>query len=236
MKLAPVVPPGGEWQLPTGLSAHFCFANVAWTNPGYRGFYRGKDNLVVDCPIYEGLEPLEPAKLLDLGLDIRPEFLIIPDARHSLIDTLKLFDKYRSLLVLPGATGVLQGRSLEEIASCVVAMASEGLKRFALPKDLTMLTGVKRSLITEHLFEARLIPADSKLHWLGGNWPYNDHINADPRVLSFDTAEPFNAALRLQALDESPPPDRPANWWTSGNTSRRQLLRRNIQWIRSKVE
>lgn len=243
LAFAPVVPPGAEQALPANLNAHFAFANVAWANPAYAEWYRGHKGLVVDCPIYEGKQPLTPQQLAEVSLFLEPRFLIIPDVRFSSHATLARAEEY--LKILPKHqrnTGVLQGASTRGVRECCIALLDMGLVSVAVPKDLQPTLGLSRSALLSHLVQEGVLPPSVQIHLLGANWPYSDERTAGaelPMVLSVDTAEPANAALAGLRLDTCAPPARPEDWFGRANdllTARGQrLLIGNIEVLRQRI-
>lgn len=236
MKLAPVVPPGAEFNLPTDLGAHFCYSHIAAQDPHYADFYRKKPGVVMDCPIYEGTpHDMTPAKLMIVAKLVEPTFLIIPDVRHNLNATLKQAEEYFDMLEgLDACTGVLQGSDQEELRHCARAYTWMGLKRIAIPKDVVKAIKVPRTSLVDHLLVAGVLDYNVSIHLLGGDWPYSAESTAQdiPQIKSMDTAEPWNAAICNQSLYVARPPVRSPEWLTKIHLPDPELFHINVAWLR----
>lgn len=205
MLLAPVVPPGNEVYLPNNLGAYFCFTPNVLSTPSYAAYYSEKSArgavVIMDCPIYEGGQHVSEYDFERACELVNPTFAIIPDVRANCIETLIAATGFAPA---PCATGVIQAVRPEEVLICARAYAQMGLGRVGIPKDLIAHLGLPRALITA------MLPGLPAVHWLGGNWPYDEV--APVNVISFDTAEPFNAAIYGIDLELEAPRARPSNW------------------------
>ncbi len=239
MRLAPVVPPGAEKYLPP-TTASFCFANKAFEDAAYASFFANRRHVVMDWPIYENTEvTITMEQLFMVNALVHPEFLIIPDVRHSATGTLVKAEEYMSSF--PGhepATGVIQGTTVEEYVRCAAGLADLNFKRMALPKDFTKNTGQDRCLFLHRLFHEEIIPESTRIHLLGADWPYSDEfICLVEQVDSIDTAEPWNAARASQALWVYAPPVRSAQFTkeTTLGEMGLALFHQNIRWVQERV-
>jgi hypothetical protein len=197
--------------------------------------YINKPGLVIDNPVYEGLGHADPKQSRNLLRQYQPRFLLLPDVRFNFRLTIIRADDYLAVLDSPAVTGVLQGNTLDEVLECALEFYRLGVRRLAVPKDLTERTGVPRSGLVSKILDLR----DVKFHLLGAIYPYSDEkfIAAHlPSVLSVDSSEPCNAAL-ARAFYPTTLTARPKDWWfRSGDVLReQQRLRANVQWLRDKL-
>jgi hypothetical protein len=219
MKFCPVVPARCYLELPIPPRGMFAFADACYQGdyPHYGDFYRSwkvteRGVLVIDNLVYEGGAMLQPWDLRRVEDIMKPDFLIIPDVRGDMTLTCHEFNKYRNVLG-PAQTGVLQGQSRTELKACFNYMREGGLKKFAIPKDVAKF--VSRQEVVDQI---TYYDPDIEIHLLGGDWPYLDEGQCGKyvQVKSFDSAEPFNAALHGWDLAKTPPPKRPGGWENIG--------------------
>lgn len=220
MKFCPVIPPSiDNYILPEPPHGMFAFAPGCLHERPYEAWYRvwqatalqsERGPLVIDCPVYEGGQFLDVPELRRVEERMKPDFLIVPDVRGNMEATLARWPFYARRLG-DSATGVLQGTSWMELEQCFHEMYELKCRRFAIPKDVAKIEGVYRSDLCRQMVA---IHPDIQIHLLGGDWPYVNEAQASeiPQVISFDSAEPFNAAYADLNLAISPPPDRPRDW------------------------
>lgn len=222
MRYAPVIPPAHIDKLePRKDIAYFCFADVAAKNYAYRRWFDDKNFVVLDCPVYEGGDILPALELKKLVRDMPGiEFCIIPDVIDHKQETLARFYDYVSIIDSPTCTGVPQGRTVEEVVDCAMEMlAYGGIRRLAVPNKRAwsgqatraqfITAVVNGAAIADHLthhkrgFEVGHV----KWHLLGAEFPYHDEMEAAaiPGVISLDTAEPVNAAIKNRQFDSHEP-------------------------------
>jgi hypothetical protein len=224
MKFCPVVPARCYLELPTPPHGMFAFANACYQQayPHYGDYFRTyqatalqgeRGPLIIDNLIYEGGEPLLPWDLRRVEDIMKPDFLIIPDVRGDMTLTCHEFNKYRNVLG-PAQTGVLQGQTWIELEDCYKYMRECGLKKFAIPKDVAKFDVSRFELVTQLV----AVDEEIEIHLLGGDWPYVDEGKCSryDQVKSFDSAEPFNAALHGWDLAKTMPPKRPGGWENIG--------------------
>jgi hypothetical protein len=221
MKFCPVVPPHCYVKLPTPPRGMFAFATHCWQGelPGYGDFYRSwhatalaheRGPLIIDNPIYEGLKALDRPELMRVAEILKPDFMIVPDVRGDWEATVMKYQLYSGYLG-PCATAVIQGQSIEDIERCYDAYLQMGARRFAIPKDLAKIDGNSRFDMAHWMCSVR---PDIEIHLLGGDWPYVDEAKAGQlyQVKSFDSAEPFNAAVAGKDIAKCVPPSRAVGW------------------------
>lgn len=225
MKFCPVIPPTiDNWILPSPPRGMFAFAPWCMQERPYEAFYRvhqatalqtERGPLVIDCPIYEGGMRLDVPELRLVETRMKPDFIIVPDVRQDMAATVDLFHRYARRLG-DAATGVLQGNTWIELDQCFKEMLDAGCKRFAIPKDVLKIDVYRSDLA----LQMASIAPDIQIHLLGGDWPYVDEAKAGkqtPQVISFDSAEPFNAAYADLDLAKAAPPARPRDWLKTPN-------------------
>lgn len=242
MKFCPVVPPALCAKLPTPPHGMFAFAPDLLNNMKYAECFRSLAMLypsnvpiVIDCPIYEGGESLDPKDMRFIENWMRPDFIVVPDVRHNLSATLRNFDRYVSVLG-DSAMGVLQGKTWMELETCAKYMA-QSVRKFAIPKDVSRLDLSRYELLVQ-LFATGIFSDKAEVHLFGGDWPYVDEQKCGQvfaQVKSFDSAEPFTAALMGIDIAKAMPPSRPEGWMNltadklgDGFT---RLFKRNIETV-----
>lgn len=237
MKYAPVMPPLTIEQLePRWIKAVFCYADVALESTAYRKWFeqldRTKIDVVLDAPIVEKGKVPDPTDMAQLARWLNPTFMFIPDVQFDYRATLSRFNHYAARIDHQSATGVIQGKYLSEQMVCANEMYAAGIRRLALPRPGPKNGGTSRY----HLISA-LNPTlpDVKWHLLGARWPYQDEraCSTIPNVISIDTAEPVNAALRYGRIltERSIPEDvkRPEQFLSIKHVRHVEALRVNIQ-------
>jgi hypothetical protein len=240
MKYAPVMPPLAVRQLDrVGPEAYFCYADWAFWDEDYMQFFLDKPYVVLDCPVMEHGELLEPWQLKRVIRKLDPTVTIVPDTPFNKFLTLQQFRVYAEMLDHSSLAGVLQGTSVSELVECAVEMLDYGVAYLAIPRLSERNAGrsfARRSNIIQALAQAT-DTSKIKYHLLGANWPYEDEMYCAAYGLadSVDTAEPVNAAIRHQRLTRQfKTPRREGNWFDIKHVPQRYLdvnVRRFQQWL-----
>ena len=226
MKFCPVIPPSiNNIVLPMPPRGMFAFATYCTGSieRPYSTLYKTwqatalqaeRGPLVIDCPVYEGGGFLDVPEMRRVEEYMKPDFLIVPDVRGDMEATLDRFSRYAHRLG-DAATGVLQGKTWMELEYCFKAYLEAGVRRIAIPKDVSKIDVFRSDLC----LQIAAIEPEVKIHLLGADWPYVDEALAGKhkQVISFDSAEPFNAAYANIDLAASPPPSRPRDWLKTPN-------------------